>query len=184
MSLIRLTWGKAYPPWYILQFTKAHRALEIYYVQANSHPIDVLRSRKPLLRILHRWFHHQIPRPTRNRLCNSVCQEIHGRQRENRAEIPGTTGTDDATTTPGAINAKPGMSTMDWDNLAGYVKYNGDAVWLLVVMIGDFSCSITTSHYLMRARLFFKQKSRRKGGGIFVGKSHSEINETFEIYMI
>jgi hypothetical protein len=68
------------------------------------HP-DVLTPRISLLRFLRRRFYHQIPNPTRNRLRISMCQEVHGGEREDFTEIPRRASTNDGSTSSGSIKA-------------------------------------------------------------------------------
>ncbi|KAL2068775.1 hypothetical protein VTL71DRAFT_15113 [Oculimacula yallundae] len=64
----------------------------------------VLKPRITLLRLLRRRLHDQIPHPTRDRLRDPMRTEVHGGQREDRAEIPGTAGTDDEPTSSRQIS--------------------------------------------------------------------------------
>jgi len=71
---------------------------------ANKPPPDVLQPSNPLLRLMHRRLHHQIPHPARDRLRIAVRQEVYGGKREDRSEVPGTAGADDESASSGEID--------------------------------------------------------------------------------
>lgn len=58
-------------------------------------PSDVLRPRRPLLRLLHRRLHHQVPHLARVGLRQPLRAEVHGGERADRTALFGAAGADD-----------------------------------------------------------------------------------------
>lgn len=56
---------------------------------------DVLRPRRPLLRLLHRRLHHQVPHLARVGLRQPLRAEVHGWERADRTALLGAAGADD-----------------------------------------------------------------------------------------
>jgi hypothetical protein len=107
-------------------------------VKANlSSYTDVLFPCRPLLRSLYRRLHNQIADCTRARLRQSVCAEVHGRQRANRAALCRAAGTDDEWAARGEIDwQRPGMALALWVERFSMTE------------AGVMDCTVNKSRYL------------------------------------